>query len=1200
MALMADIGSKCTRRKQAYPKRKNVELENKMPEDNDLVPEAQENVDSADTRNCNNDKFKHSVNVSHDIQELELSANDKSLSVKANKKHSNNKTKKCLKQSDTDMICSPQQVSAKHVICNTINTNGYTKRNHINSNLNNINNTQQTNTNKSKDSDEVVINGHNEDDTDEQPNDCKQEDNTETKSEETSDKKEKTIETSSMQVLDKTEDIKIKEYLQRSDTAVIYAEPVDKVMTKNNSNMTCVLNEKVDQSVNNGIEEKDKTAHKVNVNRHLDDCSPNKNETTAPLNVLHARCPHCGRIFRGQRSTLSLEEHINSIHAVVVPSSKSNMASSPLASHSSDAIVSRTLTDKKYVCTQCKASFTQKDQLDKHELIHSSQGQRHMLSHDESQVLRKFKCPECFKAFKFKHHLKEHIRIHSGEKPFACPNCAKRFSHSGSYSSHMTSKKCLVVNLKVRKVDQIRGQRNRNNHHLNTNGNTGNKVNNLLANISDSQTNLKPLSTNYNKKVQQFDVSSNRNSSVLKSEANFQSICVPESTSLFSYIPNNYPPGLPNLHPMLFSTAAGLPPHYLSSALHNYPEVTTAILRSQMNKSNKELDLIRENYSINDKIDKNIIKNYDMEKIIQIVDPLTISKTGSESVNGSYGDTCSSNPSPLTFSMSSLPPPQITPLDSPDHLKKCNSLYWRCHYCNEYFDNKQELLQHESHVCKRRLLLNDMSSVDINSNNIQNIGNSSAAESDDESQRDSSLEEEVMTTDGKKVRVRSVLGEQTLRILRKQYEFNPRPKKHDILRLAQEVNYSPRVVQVWFQNMRARDRRLGKPIPSMTASNDMNSNNQRVIKSFSPPIHMTQHSATANSMMSISIPHYKPTSNLSENMSFPLYASDVNGLSPYGQRIHNNAVYYLSSPDLSITPSIKSNANKSFESCSDGSEEPLDLSIKSKSHNDDYNSNETEEKYNESEALNLSKKSSRSQTNDNSDNELSNVSLNLIQQQQRKEELEKSSIVRSMLLSKCQTQESDINIISDTATQSHHQIKDQLSPLDSNDTKDTDQQQLSSKRTHSDCEDIEPKSDCNNANDDKVSITRKNKQLTTTKSWKEKDDNNVITNDDQSPPPDPNLQTEGLGLFICDQCDKTFSKQSSLARHKYEHSGQRPHKCDVCSKAFKHKHHLTEHKRLHSGEKPFQCKKCLKRFSHSGSYSQHMNHRYSYCKPYRE
>ena len=34
------------------------------------------------------------------------------------------------------------------------------------------------------------------------------------------------------------------------------------------------------------------------------------------------------------------------------------------------------------------------------------------------------------------------IIIFSGEKPFECVNCGKRFSHSGSFSSHMTSKKC--------------------------------------------------------------------------------------------------------------------------------------------------------------------------------------------------------------------------------------------------------------------------------------------------------------------------------------------------------------------------------------------------------------------------------------------------------------------------------------------------------------------------------------------------------------------------------------------------------------------------------------------------------------------------------------------------------------------------------------------------------------------------------------
>ncbi|XP_067205083.1 zinc finger E-box-binding homeobox protein zag-1 [Linepithema humile] len=655
------------------------------------------------------------------------------------------------------------------------------------------------------------------------------------------------------------------------------------------------------------------------------------------------RCPQCGILCRDVRI---LQLHLEDTHKT----------SYTIDKHDLNAQFSQVS------CKVCSKTFANVYRL-----------QRHMISHDESAVLRKFKCPHCEKAFKFKHHLKEHLRIHSGEKPFQCNNCGKRFSHSGSYSSHMTAKKCLIMNLKKSRQ-------------------------NTISNVDRGS-----------KKVHQ-PLSGRRDVDLLTANNNTFLPILPKLSSTDYQEIQREGAGVYDV-PTLLPQMMGFGNYFLQSSLGK--------LLNQLHS--KRLDEI---------------SSEQFETHREVMSPSTADSEGTEGTEGKESPAPADSMQGLDFVRRILETvnTSVTKQLLEANMRKLSTspATMKREFEEDYQDQDSEMSS-EMTQCPDWAVTDQYDSqseglaAKLENANQPTSRSARKRKREDSSEADSEDEDDGYQThndSGRRVRARSLIDDEQLAVLKGYYNINPRPKKEEITMIANYINFPTRVVQVWFQNSRARDRRESK------------------------------------------IPHQLPA------------------LVPLAPLSANNSV----------------------------AEQPLDLSKK------------------EALAMSITKESDTSSRNISSpceqkdDNSIPNVD---------NDDLEDSPLV----------------IDEETATD----------PVEA-------------KRTP-------PRE-----------ITKSQNQVST------KSENETTPQPEATP-----IATETeQGLYFCDQCDKTFSKHSSLARHKYEHSGQRPYKCVECPRAFKHKHHLTEHKRLHSGEKPFQCSKCLKRFSHSGSYSQHMNHRYSYCKPYRE
>jgi zinc finger homeobox protein 2 len=124
----------------------------------------------------------------------------------------------------------------------------------------------------------------------------------------------------------------------------------------------------------------------------------------------------------------------------------------------------------------------------------------------------------------------------------------------------------------------------------------------------------------------------------------------------------------------------------------------------------------------------------------------------------------------------------------------------RCQHCDKTFNHPTEHLQHEKMFCSVLMKRHEMDMMN---------GSLNAGSEDDD------LESKVSTESERKVRVRTAISDEQQAVLKDFYTINSRPNRDDFRNIAQRLMLDPRVVQVWFQNNRSRERKQNGMISSV-------------------------------------------------------------------------------------------------------------------------------------------------------------------------------------------------------------------------------------------------------------------------------------------------------------------------------------------------------------------------------------------------
>lgn len=140
------------------------------------------------------------------------------------------------------------------------------------------------------------------------------------------------------------------------------------------------------------------------------------------------KCPHCSKIFKERPL---LQAHLRIHKGEDLRIFQCQLCTDSFKKYENLQLHLRIHSvQRSFICRRCSKAFH-----------HPSSLERHLRTHEP------LKCPDCAKSFTRRQDLTYHMLVHTGQRPYSCPHCCKAFKKKQHLDYHILTHTRMGLNI---------------------------------------------------------------------------------------------------------------------------------------------------------------------------------------------------------------------------------------------------------------------------------------------------------------------------------------------------------------------------------------------------------------------------------------------------------------------------------------------------------------------------------------------------------------------------------------------------------------------------------------------------------------------------------------------------------------------------------------------------------------------------------